>query len=131
MGSVTCPSCENRLGRLNDFAFPSRIHCEFCDTALVIEATEKIDHSKATQDALKRLVNFKPECGFPANVKLAYESFYKTAKEKKEARKAANESSFFSESYLYELLGKDDARSLLGRLDRLCRALGFEGYHEL
>ncbi len=31
---------------------------------------------------------------------------------------------FFSEAFLYLLLGKEDARSLLGRLDRLGEALG-------
>jgi hypothetical protein len=32
---------------------------------------------------------------------------------------------FFTETYLYTLLGKSDARSLLGRMRVLCEALGF------
>lgn len=31
---------------------------------------------------------------------------------------------FFTETYLYTLLGKSDARSLLGRMNTLCQALG-------
>jgi len=35
---------------------------------------------------------------------------------------------FFSEAYLYPLLGKDDARSVLGRLNRLLEAAGLDPY---
>lgn len=33
---------------------------------------------------------------------------------------------FVSEAYLYTLLGKEDARTLLGRFRRLCQALGID-----
>lgn len=36
----------------------------------------------------------------------------------------SDEHPFFCESTLYELLGKDAARSLLGRLEHLCEAFG-------
>lgn len=31
---------------------------------------------------------------------------------------------FFSEAYLYNLLGKEDARSLLARMRKVCKAIG-------
>lgn len=33
---------------------------------------------------------------------------------------------FFSEAVLYPLIGKEDARSVLGRMENLCRRLGFD-----
>jgi len=33
---------------------------------------------------------------------------------------------FFSEAYLYNLLGKEDARTLLALMRKLCRSLGVE-----
>lgn len=33
---------------------------------------------------------------------------------------------FFSETYLYGLLGKEDARTLLARMRRVCEAAGFD-----
>ncbi len=40
------------------------------------------------------------------------------------------EAPFFSEAYLYNLVGKEDARTILGRLNRLGEALGMT-YGEL
>ena len=33
---------------------------------------------------------------------------------------------FFSEAYLYNLLGKEDARTLLALMSQLCKSLGIE-----
>lgn len=33
---------------------------------------------------------------------------------------------FFSEAYLYNLLGKEDARTLLALMRKLCKSLGIE-----
>lgn len=73
------------------------------------------------QDALRRLVAFAPG-HFPLKVD-AYGQ-----KPEKDVASAP----FFSETYLYSLLGKDDARAIRGLISEAARAVGIErGLHEL
>lgn len=63
------------------------------------------------QEALKELLDFHPE-----DQHLDRDSdFYEAGDER---------APFFSEAYLYNLLGKDDARSVLIGLRRVCKAAG-------
>lgn len=82
---------------------------------------------------LREILNFHPEdtpCCFTdpdANLMYTGEKLPATTKAKllKEL-KEDSEQAFISESYLYNLLGKEDARTLLARMHQLCIALGFE-----
>jgi hypothetical protein len=65
-----------------------------------------------TEKAVEELYKWKPEC-FQAGVDFKESGYYSEGDE---------DCPFFSEKFLYNLLGKGDARSLLGYLDR---ALGF------
>ena len=65
-----------------------------------------------TEKAVDELYRWKPEC-FQVGVDFKQSGFYS---------KGDENAPFFSEAFLYNLLGKGDARSLLGMLDR---ALGF------
>jgi hypothetical protein len=67
-----------------------------------------------TEKAVKELYKWKPE-EFQAGVNFKESGYYSDGDE---------DAPFFSEKFLYNLLGKDDARSLLGMLDR---ALGTRG----
>lgn len=67
-----------------------------------------------TEKAVEELYKWKPEC-FQAGVDFKESGYYSDGDE---------DCPFFSEKFLYNLLGKGDARSLLGYLDR---ALGFRG----
>jgi hypothetical protein len=67
-----------------------------------------------TEKAVEELYKWKPEC-FQAGVDFKESGYYSDGDE---------DCPFFSEKFLYNLLGKGDARSLLGMLDR---ALGFRG----
>jgi hypothetical protein len=78
--------------------------------------------------ALKRLVNWKPECGFPENITPVYHQFEEklTVEEYREAQELNGEIPFATEAYTYQLWGKEDARTYLALLGSLARALGFE-----
>lgn len=65
-----------------------------------------------TDKAVEELYKWKPET-FQAGVDFKQSGYYSEGDE---------DAPFFSESFLYNLLGKGDARSLLGMLDR---AFGF------
>jgi hypothetical protein len=73
---------------------------------------------KEVRARLTELVNFKPECAEYAPVK-------GMGIQKREMQQVP----FFCETFLYGLLGKEDARTLLGRLRRLCDALGVDIEH--
>lgn len=96
-----------------------------------VERTVEIQIEAAVLKALKDLVNYHPdvapiqftEAGNPYNESDDVRVPQSELDEDVEAP-------FFSESYLYNLLGKEDARALLGRVKRLCTALGVE-LHEL
>lgn len=78
--------------------------------------------------ALERLCNFKPQ-DVPVQFKAAsgHSVYGKTTRKDVIAElKQDSEQPFFCEAYLYNLLGKEDARSLLGRFRALCAALGVE-----
>lgn len=90
---------------------------EALTTALKPEQTE-------VHEALERLLAFVPEIVpkqfTDANV-FPYGPQYFNKKEQAEDAKQV----FFSEAYLYTLLGKDDARTLRGRMRAVLTALGF------
>ena len=73
----------------------------------------------AGQDDIARVVCdmllFVPEGGFPME-----EGVYG------ESREELADAPFFSEAYLYALMGKDQARTVLSFIGALCRALGYE-----
>ena len=69
---------------------------------------------------LRKLVNWRPECGYP------YETDYYG-----EAAEADTDKVPFScETFMYALVGKQDARTFLCYIDGLARSLGFEGYRD-
>lgn len=86
-------------------------------------------------EALKRLVNWHPVCGFPSNIRPAYfesrsgPNGHQTVKAyKKDAM--LNEAPFCSEAYTYEVWGKEDARTFLAYPGQIARALGLDGLHD-
>lgn len=81
-----------------------------------LEAPLKLDDAKAllaqAAEIIQGLKEWKPEWGIPHFKKLdGYE-------------KGDEDAPFFSEACLYVLLGKDPARSLLGRMRALAEAVG-------
>lgn len=84
--------------------------------------------------ALVAVVNFNPADQLaqfrlpPAN---PYGADYARRKDVKTELQLDSKQPFFCESYLYNLLGKEDARTLLGRMDKLCQALGIADLHSL
>lgn len=87
------------------------------------------------EEALRRLVCFKPDVT-PAQFMIAaahphYGADDFKRKDVKAELLSDREQEFFTEAYLYNLLGKEDARSLLGRMSALCQALGYPGYRAL
>ena len=76
----------------------------------------KID-AKRLAEALDDLRKWVPE-GVPEEVR----------KDAEECGEDPTGIPFFTEAFLYPLLGKEDARSLLGRMRRLCDAAGIPGY---
>lgn len=70
-------------------------------------------------DVLSRLMTWTPEDG--ASVLRATVKVHGYPYDPDDAKQP-----FFSEAFLYPLLGKEDARTLLGRLGALCDALGFD-----
>lgn len=75
--------------------------------------------------ALLGLLEFKPEGGYPEDfpVRMAWGN----AEEKAQSREDLKNTPLFTEAYLYNLFGKDEARSILARLGVIARALGYEG----
>ncbi len=72
---------------------------------------------------LRKMTEWKPEIGFPQNFK-GRSPYGDTMKE-------LNDCPFFSETYLYNLLGKEDARTLLAYMGEFARALGYDGLWEM
>jgi len=80
--------------------------------------------------ALREVLNFNPEVT-PAQFYIpSANPLYGAADARKKSVKDSlaedARAPFATESYLYNLFGKDDARTLLAHLRTLCRALGFE-----
>lgn len=76
-----------------------------------------------TVEALKRIINFHPE-DVPAQ--FTNRSVNPFGLMNDEIRKHDSKQPFMSESYLYNLLGKEDARTLLARVHQLCIVLGVD-----
>lgn len=82
-------------------------------------------------EALKRLLRWHPECGFPENARPAYfdpggpdrEREYRT-------KQGLYDAPLCTEAYAYELWDKEDARTFLALLGQIARALGMEGLHD-
>lgn len=89
------------------------------------EALEKriLAGQKEAVRELKTLLRFTPEFGFRDEVPLALNW---NPEQEAEERELLNSGKvpFFSETYLYNLLGKGDARTILAILGSLARALG-------
>lgn len=87
-------------------------------------------------EALRRLVAWVPECGFPTNIRPMYLEPSASEGAEIEYRRTQHlndrDIPFASEAYTYELWGKEDARTYLALLGTLARALGFKGgLHDL
>lgn len=81
--------------------------------------------------ALRRLVWWIPECGFPKNVTPVYIDQGTKIKDYREEQGLNDpELRFCTETYTCELWGKEDARSFLAYLGQIARALGLEGLHD-
>lgn len=81
------------------------------------------------KEALAQLVNFRPDdtpIQFTDPKAHPYGAEYARRKDVQAELKQDSQQPFFCESYLYNLLGKEDARSLLARIEALCGLLGFE-----
>ena len=78
--------------------------------------------------AAKKILKWAP--GFRKDIPLAYGGMYKSKEEEAEQRKGVEGCPFVSEAYLYELLGKDDARTFRGMLDHLLEACNIK-MHEI
>ncbi len=72
--------------------------------------------------ALRRLVCFHPE---DTPVQFTNKAAHPYKLHNEEIREDAK-APFISESYLYNLLGKEDARTLLSRVHQLCLVLGVD-----
>jgi len=86
------------------------IRCDRCGAALTHVCNESL------RDALAHLYEFKLEytpAGFSKKKKDGYEE-------------GDEDAPFFSASYLYNLLGKDNARTVLAALRRFITAMGIE-----
>lgn len=67
----------------------------------------RYDASHGAHAALQDLIDYVPDYGHPEGVD--------------------RRTPLFTESYLYELLGKDHARSVLGRIRALAKVMGYKG----
>lgn len=87
--------------------------------------------------ALRKLMSWVPECGFPHSITPAYYDDERdnteeddTEEEYREEQGLNNDLPFCCEAYTYEVWGKDDARSFLSYLEQIARALGLGGLHD-
>lgn len=81
-----------------------------------------VPNAMEIRDAAADLVNFKPyECPF-MDPKRRLKDYYETGDEL---------TPLICESYLYNIFGKEDARSILARVERLLKAVGIEDIYTL
>lgn len=81
--------------------------------------------------ALRRLVKWVPECGFPKSIAPYYCDAITKIKDYREEQGLDDpELRFCTEAYTYELWGKEDARSFLAYVGQIAGALGLEGLHD-
>ncbi|MGH7166779.1 MAG: hypothetical protein ACREIS_14765 [Nitrospiraceae bacterium] len=87
----------------------------------------------AVKAALVRALEYVPDVGFPHTVTPAYFDPRRgsLADYIRENRLGGRELPFFCEAYLYELVGKEDARTILALLSNIARAIGYQGLWEL
>ena len=79
--------------------------------ATAIDARVRAGNSYGVE-ALRELVTWVPEVGFPGNCTPVYDD------------PPDEDCPFFTESFLYELLGKEDARTVLCLLEAVAHGLG-------
>jgi hypothetical protein len=83
---------------------------------------KEVDHNKI-KEAFKVLLSWVPE-GVPlkriSTINYPVKFFGKAFQE------GDDKQPFFSEAYLYNLLGKEDARTLLALMRRLCKAFEYD-----
>lgn len=70
------------------------------------------------REAIKHFLRFVPEGVFPSD----YQDITHMYEE------GDNGAAFMSETFLYNAIGKEDARSVLARFDQICRTAGFNLY---
>lgn len=98
--------------------------------------TEEMPSRERVIQALKDIINWNPEVP-PIQFQLEHSVYAGMTRSKKQNAEYQKEldgdvqCQFVSESYLYNLLGKDDARSLLSRFRSLAVALHIEDIREL
>jgi hypothetical protein len=82
-----------------------------------------------TKESIKKLLEWVPEA-VPlekiSRINYPVKDFGKVFFTGDSAVKADDKQPFFSEAYLYNLLGKEDARTLLALMRQLCESLGIE-----
>jgi hypothetical protein len=115
-GASPAPSSE--LARVSDTLYNTHmpdlvVRCSRCDSELHHEC-----HPETLEEAAIDLFMWRPESGFPKALKRRNENCDGTEDEENTA--------FFTEAYLYPLLGNEDARSLLARISHLFYAMGID-----
>lgn len=88
------------------------VTCSRCKQGLVHEC-----HPESLQEAAVDLFMWRPESGFPKGIRGSTE--YGSEKDNEDVP-------FLSESFLYPLLGKEDARTLMALVNNLFRSMGVE-----
>lgn len=94
----------------------SRCHCE-------------VEHvcNPDLRESVKKLFNFVPESGFPEKLKKGNEHLSSEDREENERGvEAIDRMQFFTETYLYALIGKEDARTVLAYVNSVIRAAGLD-----
>ncbi len=81
--------------------------------------------------ALRRLMKWVPECGFPKSITPVYCDEVTIVEQYRKEQRLNSPGPFCSETYTYELWGKEDARTFLALLGQVARALGLDaGLHD-
>ncbi len=90
------------------------------DAALQKAINERIAVGMADVFAtLRSMTTFVPDIGFPGKPLAG------------DTKEDLDDCPFFTEMYLYNLVGKEDARTILAHLGELARALGYDGLWQM
>lgn len=89
------------------------ITCSRCKANIVHHC-----HQESLAEAVIQLFMWRPEGGFPAELKKGNDHYSKEVNDK--------DMPFMSETFLYALLGKEDARSLLAYVRNILYSMGIE-----
>ena len=73
-------------------------------------------------DVLRRLANYVPDAPAKSIIRPEMLALY---------GEPDHDCPFFTEMYLYALLGKEDARTVLAYIGAIARAVGLDGIHDL